>query len=237
MVGDLIICPDVTLWQVISIADSGEVTARFLVNFKGEQGIQGQKGDNGKDALVYNGRVGIPYSPTVNTGVSVSLNFSDFNYNPVIGDIFIANLYNFATTPAENYIACLKVDGVGGTKVTGVFPTALAPITAQAGELLYKHTIIFRQGVNTKILMELYTRSSAPMSYDDIASYLYHKETRASGIHNAVDFTQTTPKDYVYSVYAHDGVILVNHLSEISGGVQNSISKADVTTTDTVEEI
>lgn len=48
MVGDLIICPDVTLWQVISIADSGEVTARYLVNFRGEQGIQGIKGDTGE---------------------------------------------------------------------------------------------------------------------------------------------------------------------------------------------
>lgn len=325
MVGDLIICPDVTLWQVISIADSGEVTARFLVNFKGEQGIQGQKGeqgvqgekgeqgeqgisqlvynliyavagapstattydidnvqfnrtpivndrfimlyydtdtkktyicvsrvnsvsfsqstiniidlaeitgqkgDKGKDALVYNGRVGISYSPTVNTGVAVSLNFSDFNYNPVIGDIFIANLYTFATTPAENYIACLKVDGVQGTKVTGVVPTALTAISGVQAGKLYRHRIKINHSDEIVVEFDVYNRSATQFNYTTLKNYLNGK------IYNAVGYT-ATPPDFgtaVKEVMSLSGTI--NVVNNNNGSVE--IEEVNTTVTDTVEEI
>lgn len=153
-VNDLIICPDCSIWQVISIASTGKITARFLVNIKGEQGEQGATGPQG---------------------------------------------------PSGN-------------------------------DKLYEHTIIFEQQGHTRILVQLYTRSATPMSYDDVASYLNHRETSASGIHNASAFNQTTPKEYVYSAYAHEGVIYLNHLLD-SSSMSKTIHKEDVTTTDTVWEI
>lgn len=84
MVGDLIICPDVTLWQVISIADSGEVTARFIVKFQGDTGVRGEKGETGLPALVYTGVVVISVEPS--NGTTVQLNTPLFNRFPNAGE-------------------------------------------------------------------------------------------------------------------------------------------------------
>ena len=311
MVGDLIICPDGTLWQVISIADSGEVTARFLVSFKGEQGEQGIS------QLVYN--LIYDKSEPPSREISYNIDSQQFNRLPMINDRFILLYYD--TTTKKSYICVCRVNAVVAMQATiniidfeditgtkgdngkeglpalvalseitlgktptvgteypfariqlnrvpllnekasffikdttenvvyecyGTFTTistgfvftisSVTRITGEKGDKLYEHTIIFEQQGHTRILVQLYTRSATPMSYDDVASYLNNRETSASGIHNAAAFSQTTPSNYVYSVYAHEGVIYVNRLLDNSG-MPKTISKADVTTTDTVEEI
>lgn len=392
MVGDLIICPDVTLWQVISIADSGEVTARFLVNFKGEQGIQGKQGK----AIIINVAT-IPITSSLTIGADFNILFENCTETPEVGD-YIFSVFSGGSNLNGDYVGLLKAtnttlggdffvatvvatsynlrgekgkDGlsalvathelqlpvaptVGGsmsiapfylnrepklnekasvfvkdttenvvyecygtftsissdivftfssvTRITGenaaqlsklnsinLFPIDVLtnvshdeggftingfgglefndgdididgsnaakvkiPLKATNGivadvsedgkfiELhaeLYKHTIIFEQEGHTRILMQLYTRSATPMSYDDIASYLTDKETSASGIHNAADFSSTTLYNFIYSVYANAGVLYTRRLQNSGAVSSTEISKTNVTTTDTVEEI
>lgn len=143
MVGDLIICPDVTLWQVISIADSGEVTARFLVNFKGEQGIQGEQGEVGENALTYSSPVHTGTVPT--TGSEVSLGTHNFNRTPKANET-LSLVVNYKNGE-RSFIALAKIISGGSMLYTaqyiGVVETTGAKgADGESGTVLSKLSLI-----------------------------------------------------------------------------------------------
>lgn len=136
MVGDLIVCPDVTLWQVISIADTGEVTARYLVNFKGEQGVQGERGVQGESGQ--QGDTGAPGIFCVDT-----LTFSEipadiqqiakgrFTSEVKKGDYFLVLVK--VTSENKSYIAICQIDNVDDMFAYYYFDFAIIDVTGPQG--------------------------------------------------------------------------------------------------------
>lgn len=228
MVGDLIICPDVTLWQVISIADSGEVTARYLVNFKGEQGIQGET------ALVYADIAQTGTVPSVNG--YLLLDSFKFNRVPKIGEHVIVIFKRIGVGADEtqiNFISYCRIDSQQSNDWKGIiekFVNIDGPQGPQGQACeLYRHRIKIDHSGTILVEFDIYNRSATQFNYTTLKNYLNGK------IYNAVGYTAAPPT-------FDTAVKKVRNLSGTITAVNNvnqsvKIEEVNTTVTDTVEEI
>lgn len=228
MVGDLIICPDVTLWQVISIADSGEVTARFLVNFKGEQG---EAGADGETPFAYLGGI-IDTNTEPSAGKTVVLSNTDFSKTPKNGDRFVGFLrYNGVIYSAT--LAYLR-PYIEGDNQTMFNYQDTQKITGEPGESekLYRHRI--KISATASLWPEIYTEiintSETPFDINSLTSLIEGKQQVANGIATG---TEPLFQNSVLYIYSKNSALYAKtaYLNDVAFERQN------ITITDTVEEI
>ena len=231
MVGDLIICPDVTLWQVISIADSGEVTARYLVNFKGEQGEQGERGETGAQGQA--GESGTVLSTldsisiTKADGSNISKSEKGFQIQAMNGYLeFNGAEVSLNTT---NGTLDIPIKATGGIVADVSEDGKFIELHAE----LYLHRIYIRQSGISAVRFELLTRSATELTYAGIASLINGKYNTATGYAGKDPSSATQFGNSVYCVNAINAVIS----AICQNGQSIELETANVTITDTVEEI
>ena len=225
MVGDLIICPDVTLWQVISIADSGEVTARFIVNFKGVPGAVGET------PFAYLGGI-IDTNTEPSAGKTVVLSNTDFSKTPKNGDRFVGFLsYNGVIYSATLAYLRPYIEGDNQTVFNYQDTQKITGEPGESGTVLYEHRIAITRPAHTTIYFNIYTRSATPLTYDTLASYISGKVRTATGW--VARSSQIDIHNICVGIIANS-----DQLSAIiASGGQHIIDKENYTVTDTVEEI
>ena len=208
-------------------------TSPYTCNILYVSDIKGQPGEPGKPALWCNtiNTNAVPYE-----GETASIGLGSFNRAPSAGENFIALWINTENN-GHTYLVSMTVVGTASPYtclITSVSDTK-GPQGPQGpageSEKLYKHTIYIAkssQAPYAKVNIELYNRSATQFTYSSFMSYASGKRINASGVkyqdatHTAIEWVE----------------IIANHIvAQLDDNTTFSLEEANVTFTDTVEEI